>query len=110
YDGPGHIDDAHKEIIMEYLEKSKLRKLCQRVYEHDLTHHLFLLTTLWHALRVSEAINIRGTDIQCGELTVPRIKKGHATRQPIHRDEDLLFYEMPIIALAAENPNRLFNF
>jgi len=95
---------------MEYLERSELRNLFEVAYEHDRTHHLFLLTTLWHALRVSEAINIHGMDIQCGELTVPRIKKGHPTRQPIHRDGDILFDETPVIAVAAENPNRLFNF
>jgi hypothetical protein len=93
---------------MEFLEKSE-RRLFQVAYDHYRTPHLFLLVTLFHALRVSEAIGIKGTDVQDNQLSVKRLKKGRATCQPIHRDTDVLFDETPLLAAAA-NPDRLFNF
>ena len=95
---------------MQFLEKSELRRLFQVAYEHDRTHHLFLVVSLWHATRVSETLSIKGANVCDGQLSIKRLKKGHATCQPIHRDADVLFDESPLLAAAAQNPNRLFRF
>jgi integrase/recombinase XerD len=96
---------------MEYLDKEELRRLFQAAYDSNPIHHLFLVTTLWHGLRVSEAINIKGIDVRDGKLKFRRLKKSLPTNQPIHRDFDPLFDETPLIALAKDNPRgKLFDF
>lgn len=95
---------------MQYLDKSELRRLFKAAYDCNRSHHLFLVVTLFHGLRVSEAINIEGTDVCDGLVSVARLKKSNATCQPIHRDADPLFDESPLIELAARNPGRLFPF
>jgi integrase len=95
---------------MEYLTKSELRRLFKVAHGRNVTHHLALVVGLWHGLRVSEILAIRGTDIVDGQLSVKRLKRSKATVQPIHVDGDPLFDESPILKLAAENPGRLFEF
>jgi integrase/recombinase XerD len=99
---------------MEYLNKDELRRLFRVAYERNRNHHLFLIVTLWHGLRVSEAIQIRATDICDGQLSVSRLKKSKATCQPIHRDADPLFDESPLLTMAASDPatsnSKLFPF
>ena len=95
---------------MEYLDKSELRRLFQVAYERNRHHHLFLVVTLWHGLRVSEGIQIRGTDVVDGQLSVSRLKKSKATCQPIHRDADPLFDESPLLELAVKTKGRVFPF
>jgi integrase len=95
---------------MEYLTKSELRRLFAVAYERNRTHHLALVVGLWHGLRVSEIISIRGTHVVDGQLSVKRLKKSEATLQPIHVDSDPLFDESPLIEMAAQNKGRLFDF
>ncbi len=94
---------------MEYLDKQELRRLFSVAYECNRNHHLFLVVALAHALRVSEAIEVRGTDIQDGKLAVARLKKGKDTLQPIRQNDDPLFDESAILAFEG-SPERLFNF
>jgi len=95
---------------MQYLNKSELRRLFKVAYERNRTHHLALLVGLWHGLRVSEILKIKGTDIVDGQLSVKRLKRSKATVQPIHVDADPLFDESPLLELAARTPGRLFQF
>lgn len=95
---------------MEYFDKNELRRLFQVAYDKNRHHHLFLVVALWHGLRVSEAIQVQGTDICDGQLSVARLKRSYATCHPIHADTDPLFDETPIIELAAKTPGRLFLF
>jgi integrase len=95
---------------MEYLTKSELRRLFQVAYEKNKTHHLALVVGLFHGLRVSEIVAIKGRDIVDGQLSVKRLKRSKPTLQPIHADGDPLFDETPILAMAAQNKGRLFNF
>jgi integrase len=96
---------------MEYLKKEELRNLMEVAHKHNERYHLALLVALWHGLRISELINIRGTDVDTkqGTLIVQRLKGSLKTTQPIHVDADPLFDESPILALAKEKKGlRLF--
>jgi len=95
---------------MTYLTKEELRRLFQAAYTHNRMHHLFLVTVLWHGLRVSEGIHIAGADIADSQLSTARLKRSKATLQPIHLDADPLFDGSPLIDMAKINPGRLFNF
>lgn len=95
---------------MQYMTKDELRKLFQVAYSHNKAHHLALVTALWHGMRVSEVINLRGTDVTSdGQVVVKRLKGSKETMQRIRRDNDPLFDESPILALAKERKTlRLF--
>ena len=95
---------------MEHLSKDELRRLFKAAYDANRTHHLFLVVTLWHGLRVSEAIHIQGRDISDGQLSIVRLKKSNSTVQPIYRDSDPLFDETPLLEMANANSGRLFSF
>jgi len=60
---------------MQYLNRMELRRLFQVAYQHNRLHHLALCVGFWHGLRVSELIQIRGWDIQDGQLSVRRCGK-----------------------------------
>lgn len=95
---------------MQYLSKDELKRLFQVAYDHSRRNHLMMAVTLWHGLRVSELVNLRGTDVTSdGQLIVKRLKNSKATMQPIRTDTDPLFDESRLIALAAEKRTlRLF--
>jgi site-specific recombinase XerD len=95
---------------MEYLTKQELRRLFQVAFDRNRNHHMAMLVGLWHGLRVSEIIHVRGTHVVDGQLSVKRLKRSKTTLQPIHADADPLFDETPLIQMAAENKGRLFNF
>jgi len=95
---------------MEYLTKSELRRLFAVAYEHNRTHHMAMVVGLWHGLRVSEIISIRGSHVVDSQLSVKRLKKSKPTLQPIHVDSDPLFDESPLIRMAEQNKGRLFDF
>ena len=95
---------------MQYLEKDELRRLFAVAAEHDPLHHLALLISLSHALRASEIIRLRGSDVRDGRITVQRLKGSKKTTQPLRIDtSDPLFDESPLVALAHQAGNeRLF--
>jgi len=95
---------------MEYLTGSELRRLFTVARQRNATHHLALVVGLWHGLRVSEILAIRGVDVVDGQLAVKRLKRSKSTCQPIHIDSDPLFDESPLVEMARANPGRLFNF
>lgn len=95
---------------MQYLTKDELRRLFDVAYRRNRRYHLMLTVSLWHGLRVSEIINLRGSDVtDDGSLIVKRLKGSNRTTQPIRRDPDPLFDESGLIALAQERGSlRLF--
>jgi len=95
---------------MHYLTKDELRRLFQAAYNHNRRYHLALVTALWHGMRVSELIDLRGTDVTAdGNVIVRRLKGSNESIQPIRRDADPLFDESPILELARERKTlRLF--
>jgi integrase len=96
--------------MMEYLTKSELRRLFQVAYDHNRVHHLAMVVGLWHGLRVSEIIKVKGSHIVDGQLAVRRLKGSKSTLQPLHIDTDVLFDESPLIEMAADNRGLLFDF
>lgn len=93
---------------MEYLTKDELRRLFKVAYDRDRLRHLFMVTVFWHGSRVSETLEVQGTDVRNGKIVIRRKKGSHKTEQDIHRDNDPLFDESPILKLAQETQGRLF--
>jgi len=62
------------------LTRDELKRLLSGV--NNESHKLMILVGFWHALRVSELINLRGKDIQGGYLSVQRLKGSKKTVQP----------------------------
>lgn len=95
---------------MQYLTKLELRRLLTVAHKQNANHALAILVGFLHGLRISELIAIKGTDVIDGQLSVRRLKSSRPTIHAIRVDADPLFDESVIIALAAKNPGRLFNF
>ena len=95
---------------MHYMISDELRRLFQVAYERNRLHHLCLVTTLFHGLRVSETIQLVGPDVQDGQLSIFRLKKSRPSLHPLHIDADPLLDESPLIDMAARNSGRLFPF
>jgi integrase/recombinase XerD len=93
---------------MQYLTKDELRRVFQTAYDHNRQHHLLLVAMLWHGLRVSEALNLRGRDIADAQLSVRRLKKSRPTIHKLKITSDPLFDESLLIQMAKTNPGRLF--
>lgn len=87
---------------MQSLDREELKTLIQNVSgTDDARSRLLVLVTFWHGLRSSEAIGIRGRDIQGGHLTVKRLKGSLPTVQPFVRHPDPLLDEAtPLLVLA----------
>lgn len=95
---------------MEYLTKDELRRLFKIAYDRDRLRHLFMVTVFWHASRVSETLEVLGSDIRNNKIVIRRKKGSHKTEQDIHKDKDPLFDESPIIQLAQETEGRLWHY
>lgn len=92
---------------MYYLSKEELRRLFQVAYNRNRRYHLALVTMLHHGMRVSELVNLRGTDITAdGQVIVRRLKGSNTTLQAIRPDADPLFDESPLVELARERKGR----
>jgi len=94
---------------MIYLTNDELRRLLAAARVNPL-HHLMFVTALYHALRVSELLNITGEDVIDGQLSVIRLKKGNPTIQPVHVDSDPVFDGSLLLELAKVNRGRIFDF
>jgi integrase len=96
---------------MQYLTQTELRRLFSVAYENNKSHHLAMVTGLWHGARVSEVVNLTGDNISHGMVTLERLKGSETTCQPIHRDSDPIFDESPLEALAVfKQHEKLFPF
>jgi integrase len=95
---------------MQYLDKDEIRRVLAVAYGHNRRNHLMMVISLWHGLRVSELVNLRGTSFTAdGMLIVARLKGSNQTSQPIHRDDNPIFDESPVLILAAQKQTlRLF--
>jgi integrase/recombinase XerD len=95
---------------MQYLTRPELRRLFEVAQQHNPHYRLAMTVTLWHGLRVSELINLRGSDVTPdGCIIVRRLKGSNTTLQPLRQDSDVLFDESPLLELARERKTlRLF--
>jgi integrase len=93
---------------MQHLTIAEIKRLVRCVSPE---HRLMILVTFWHGLRVSEAINLRGRDIQDGHVHVRRLKGSLETIQPyvIHEDPVLdESYRLAELAKSVPYTVRLF--
>ena len=92
---------------MRHFKPEKLRELLLSVPER---HRLMLVVAFWHALRVSELIELTAGDIQHGYLKVKRKKGSLPTLQPFVMHKDPLLSEIEGLTAMAKLPHatRLF--
>jgi len=93
---------------MEYLTREELVRLFKIARKQNPLHHLSMLVGLLHGLRVSETLAIRGRDICDGKLSVKRLKKSRSTLHSLRIEQDVLFDESPLLALAKASPDSEF--
>jgi integrase len=87
---------------MEYLNRDELTRIMEVARQHNPMHWQLMLTAFYFGLRVSEAINILGEDVQDGQLAVKRSKGSNRTLQPIPVDEKSTdAFRLDIVARAA---------
>lgn len=90
---------------MEYFTKPELVRLLGEAYKSNKMHHLAMLVTLTHGLRVSEVVGkkgIKGSNIFDNQIRVKRLKGSNKTIQTLRHDSDPLFDETPLIELSKE--------
>jgi integrase len=58
---------------MTYLTRDELKRILMVAYDTNRSHHLFMVIALTHALRVSEALAIRGVDIERSPMGLCRL-------------------------------------
>jgi integrase len=87
---------------MEYFDKDELKRVLTVAYEKNRLLHMAYLVGLWHGARVTEIVELRGTDIQYGKITIVRKKRSLETCQALHYDKNPIFDESPIETLAKE--------
>jgi len=81
---------------MFYFDAKDLRRLLQTAYYRNRLHHLAMLTTLVHALRISELRALTVDDLHDGRLYVKGAKDGLVQMAPLHKSSDPLFDETPL--------------
>jgi integrase len=92
---------------MFYLEPQEIVDLFQVVYDRNKLHHMAMVTSLWHGLRVNELITLTDKDIQGDNIYIARLKGSKSGLQAIMVMDNPLLDESPIKNLG---PGRLFPF
>jgi integrase len=92
---------------MFYLEPQEIIALLTKAYERNRLHHLCMLTSFAHGLRVSEAIKLTDKDIQGDQIYIARLKGSKCGLQDIQVADNPIFDERPIKNLG---PGRLYPF
>jgi integrase len=97
---------------MEYLNDSELKSLLEVTYEADRVMHMFILTSLVHGLRCSEALSLTVDSIDGGYIHVTALKNGVSRMEPLHISPDPLFDESSLAVHAhgvrTQGGSRLF--
>lgn len=78
---------------MEYLNDRELKSLLEVIYGQDRVMHLFVLTSLAHGLRCSEALALTVTSIDGAYIHVQALKSGVSRMEPLYMSPDPLFDE-----------------
>ena len=102
---------------MHYFEPFELAALLTAAYTRNRLHHMIMLASVAHGLRVSDAIGLTSNDVQGNALVVNRNRlKGnreqlqtlHFSNNPIFDERALLFHAGQI-ADSASKDKRLFH-
>jgi len=86
---------------MFYFDKDEIARLLQVAYDRNRLHHLAILTTLAHGLRISELRALSVDDLDAsGQLYVRGKKDGLEQLSPVHSSADPLYDETPLLTHA----------
>jgi len=72
--------------------------LLAKAEEHRHRDAIMIAVTYWHGLRASEAVNLKASDIENGQIRVQRGKGSDATLQDLQEHENPLLNERALIA------------
>src|SRR5437016_5156264 len=102
--------------IMHYFTSDELTAILKVAYQRNPLHHLAMLTSVCHGLRVSELLGLEPEDVMPPYLSLGRLKGEKAQLQPLHASDNPLFDEARLRLLAYEReriagrhaPSRIF--
>src|ERR1700685_102740 len=94
---------------MHFLEPSELTALLTAAYNRNRLHHMAMLVSVCHGMRVSDMINLESSDIQGAFVRVNKnhLKNNGEQLQPLHFSENPIFDERNLMIHAgriADNP------
>jgi integrase len=99
---------------MHYFEDHELIALLKVAYEKNRLHHLALLVSLIHGLRVNELLALTMNDVQGDYIVIRGLKKGKTSLEPLHHSDNPLFDESQLAVhahgLRQSGQERLFPF
>jgi type 1 fimbriae regulatory protein FimB len=95
---------------MEHLSKDELRNVLTVAKAASHRDYVLILVAYCHALRASEAVNLRAEQVRDGFIDVPRLKGSMRTIQPLVKSNDPLLDERTVLtAYMAGKTGRLFD-
>jgi integrase len=79
------------------LSDEQLLALLAKAEEHRHRDAIMIAVTYWHGLRASEAVNLKASDIENGQIRVQRGKGSDATLQDLQEHENPLLNERALM-------------
>jgi site-specific recombinase XerD len=89
---------------MHYFEPFELSALLTAAYTRNRIHHMIMLASVAHGLRVSDATGLTSNDVQGNSLIVNknRLKKNVAQIQSLHFSDNPVFDERALVVHAGQ--------
>lgn len=89
---------------MHYFEPSELTALLTAAFKRNRIHHMVMLVSVCHGLRVSDAISLESSDVQGASLLVNknRLKDNVEQLQPLHFSKNPIFDERALMIHAGQ--------
>lgn len=89
---------------MHYFLENELTALLTAAYNRNRIHHLVMLASVCHGLRVSDAIALESSDVQGTALVVNknRLKDNGPQLQPLHFSDNPIFDERSLVIHAGQ--------
>ena len=89
---------------MHYFESHELTALLTAAYNRNRLHHLVMLASVCHGLRVSEAVSLTSSDVQGTALVVNRnrLKDNGEQLQALHFSDNPIFDERSLVIHAGQ--------
>jgi integrase len=96
---------------MHYMTKQEIKLLLAVAYQSNRTHHLVLLLGYATGARISQVLELTGTDVYAAEMRIKihGKKRGKSRFHKLHEDSEPMFDLSPLVDLAAlRGPGKLF--
>jgi integrase/recombinase XerD len=89
---------------VHYFEPNEIVALLQAAYNRNRVHHMIMLVSVAHGLRVSDAIALESGDVQSTSLAVNRnrLKDNGEQLQPLHFSDNPIFDERSLVIHAGQ--------